>query len=681
MRLGTLVLLGTSLGAVLGNAIVAPFPGPGGNPVLDLMAYYDPAFHTATQVWYYATPGIATLLAGSLALSVWRVWLQPRERMARRGKLPAWPVSPSDPAPSVVVGELHHPTVPRESERPSWLVIPETGLYTGVLIVGAVGSGKTSACMYPFAQQLLSWQADQPGRRASALVLEVKGDFCHSVRGILEEAGRGDDYLEIGLDGSWQWNPLDDPLLDTYSLAYTVSSLINQLFGKSREPFWQQAYTNLVRWIIELHRLLPGGWVTLRDVYRCTIDAELFARKIGEARELAAQVCPVRISVASSDLFTHKESLEDWAWEPVPDGQTATCLLGPGLRDRLEELGVAYETGEAGGGGAGSEFREQVEAIERWYNHDWVALDAKLRTSIVEGISVFLSLFDQPQVAGVFCPPPPDQDASPSDAGHDTPAEDSGAVRPMPGLRRRLPPLAELIERGRVVALNMPAGANPALGRAIGVLLKNAWMQALLRRPAGAARQPGRYLRPAVFICDEYQAFATVGQDDPSGDEKAFALTRQCRCIPIVATQSISSLRSVLSGTEAWRTLVQTLRTRIFLSLSDESSARIASEMCGTVLKTQPSYTFTETTGRDRSSRSCRAAPEGARARSGRASRSASSGSPCSRRGSSRSSPTTRRSACPYDGVQGLPARRVYLKPYYLPREKGYWRLREEGRL
>ena len=51
-----------------------------------------------------------------------------------------------------------------------------------------------------------------------------------------------------------QWNPLDDPLLDSYSLAYGVASLINQRFGKSREPFWQQAYTNPVRWIIELYR-------------------------------------------------------------------------------------------------------------------------------------------------------------------------------------------------------------------------------------------------------------------------------------------------------------------------------------------------------------------------------------------------------------------------------------------
>ena len=160
----------------------APFPGMGGNPVLDLIAYHDPGFHTVIRVWYYVAPAVAVVLFGSLGLSVWRVWLEPRAGGGRRGTLPPWPASPEDDAPSLVIGELHHPVVPRESERPSWLVVPETGLYTGVLIVGAVGSGKTTACMYPFAQQLLSWQADRPARRASALVLEVKGDFCHDVR-------------------------------------------------------------------------------------------------------------------------------------------------------------------------------------------------------------------------------------------------------------------------------------------------------------------------------------------------------------------------------------------------------------------------------------------------------------------------------------------------------------------
>ena len=380
-----------------------------------------------------------------------------------------------------------------------------------------------------------------------------------------------------------------------------------------------------------LYRLLPGGWVTLQDVYRCTIDAEQFGRKIGEARELADRLCPVRAVIATKDLAAHKEPLEDWAWEPVAGTEKATCRLDPGLRNRLAELGVPFETEESEGG-AGSELREQVEAIERWYLNDWMALDPKLRTSIVEGISVFLSLFDQPQVASMFCPPPPDPDES-IHMYSAAPDEDPEAVRPMPDLRRRLPPLAELIEGGRVLALNMPAGANPALGR---------------------------YLRPSVFICDEYQAFATVGQDDPAGDEKAFALTRQCRCIPIVATQSISSLRSVLSGTEAWRTLLQTLRTRIFLSLSDESSARIASEMCGSVMKTQPSYTFTETTGR----------PEfsllSGRAGGGRGTIGASKSFRQAREPVFTPRDFTLlanyQAIClPYDGTKSLPARRVYL--------------------
>ena len=66
-------------------------------------------------------------------------------------------------------------------------------------------------------------------------------------------------------------------------------------------------------------------------------------------------------------------------------------------------------------------------------------------------------------------------------------------------------------------------------------------------------------------------AFATVGENDPGGDEKFFSLSRQARLVALVATQSISSLRSALPG-ESWRTLLQTFRTRIFLTLSDESS-------------------------------------------------------------------------------------------------------------
>ena len=193
-------------------------------------------------------------------------------------------------------------------------------------------------------------------------MLEVKGGFCHQARSILDDAGRGYEHLEIGLGGSWQWNPLDDPLFDSYSAAYGVASLINQLFGKNRERFWQQAYTNLVRWIIEVHTSsCRAAGSTLRDIYRCTVDADLLGRRIAEARELADRLRPRRAVISHEDMIAHPQALADWACERVPGTGNVGCRLDPELGLRLGELGVAYET-EAAGGGAGREVVEQVEA-------------------------------------------------------------------------------------------------------------------------------------------------------------------------------------------------------------------------------------------------------------------------------------------------------------------------------
>ena len=326
------------------------------------------------------------------------------------------------------------------------------------------------------------------------------------------------------------------------------------------------------------------------------------------------------------------------------------------------------------------EIRLRVEAVHRWYVHDWNTLDNKIRSSIVEGVSVFLSMFDLPSVARVFCPAAPEARRFHDPAGdaHDAPGTDTTplAATAMKGVD--LPPLDALIERGKVLALNMPAGTNPALARAVGVMLKNAWLQSLLRRPAAMMQaEPGRYVRPAVFICDEYQAFASVGEDDPSGDEKAFALTRQCRVIPIVATQSISSLRSVLGSSEAWRTLLQTLRTRIFLSLSDEASAEIASKLCGQVRKLKATYAINET------SRQSGINFLSAQAGGGRGSVGASKSFTDHREAVFQPRDFALLGNCqaiclPYDGVQSLPPRRVYLKPHYLP---AGWHAKRTGQL
>jgi hypothetical protein len=78
------------------------------------------------------------------------------------------------------------------------------------------------------------------------------------------------------------------------------------------------------------------------------------------------------------------------------------------VEHKLNALGVPYTT--HGSPDSNSQIdanrREQFEAIERWFHHEWMRIEQKLLTSIVEGISVFLSLFDDsPAVKRTFCPP------------------------------------------------------------------------------------------------------------------------------------------------------------------------------------------------------------------------------------------------------------------------------------
>ena len=638
------------------------WPLPGEAPALDLVAHHDPGLLAALQAWHYAGPAAAALIVGSAALSLFEVW-GPRLRSGSgAGGLPRRP-RPGRDGPLFVLGEQHHPVEARPSEQPGWLSIPAKGLYTGVFVAGAVGSGKTAGVMLPLARQVLSWQARDAELRAGGLVLEVKGDFCHQVREVLESCGRGGDYVEIGLglEKSRSWNPLDIPEMDSYSLASQVISLKSQLFGKGKEPFWDQAATQLVRWIIELHRLPPrDGWVTLRDVYHYATNPVRFGEAIDAAMEATDPSNAVeRVVVAAGDLVA-LPGAEDWDWRDEGDGRISARRTAE--RDRaLQSSGVECELREAAAVPAGA--GERARELHGWFGSHWTGLDGKLRTSISEGIASFLGQFVDPDVARVFCPPAP---------GKNLPA---GAPRPLPAMRAA-------IEAGTVLALNMPANAAPQLSRFAGTMLKTAWLRAALGRPADMARERGggKAWRPALFLCDEYQMFATLGQDDPQGDEKSFALTRQARVIPVVATQSISSLASATHGGEGWRTLLQCFRTRVFLALSDASSAKQASEICGQVERMKESHSLSESAQRGGVSML------GGTLTGGRGGVGASTS--WQKRWEALFHPhdfqeldSFQAIVVPFDGATAARARRVYLKPAFLPEDLPYWTALERGLL
>jgi type IV secretory system conjugative DNA transfer VirD4/TraG family protein len=563
------------LAMATGSFLSMSTPFPAHQVFLQVIAVRAPraftSFRCIYQVSLFTTPYMIYL--GMLsALYVGTLKFRPGTKLR---PLPGYPDPRKRKELFVVLGEVHHARRPGPSEFPRWLIIPERGLFTGMAILGAVGSGKSSCCMFPYAEQILSFEAHDPAKRIGGIVLEVKGDFCGKIRQILEHHGRGEDYVEIGLDSDFRYNPLQNNL-DAYALAFSIASLLNNLFGRGKEPFWQQAYTNLVKFIILLHKV-AYNYVTLFNVYECAISPPLLEARIREAEEILGRP---HVAVTPQVFSKHVADLAGLGFRHLPGESRYVAAATPELRELLREKRVSHEQRTIlDPDCCDADKVSQLEAVKRWFNEDWKRIEPKLRTSIVEGISVFLSLFDDnPKVKRVFCPPRECYDPEKNDAKqHGTP----------------LPSFSWLIEHGKVCALNFPVGMNPGLAKAIGVMMKLDFERAVLNRVPEIEAHPGRYFRQVLFLCDEYQHFATVGENDPTGDEKFLSLSRQPKCIPIIATQSLSSLRSALPG-ESWRTLLQTFRTKIFLTLSDDFSARIASELCGREDRLKVSYNLSE---------------------------------------------------------------------------------------
>lgn len=379
------------------------------------------AFEFTYATLWFTTPFVVLSVLGSLVYI-----FATRTQRGTFKPLPPYPPPASRAALFLVLGEQHLQRVPERAPAPRWLTLPERGLYTGIAIVGAIGTGKTTGCMYPYAEQLLTYRAGDPERKLAALILEVKGDFCHQIRDMLARHGRADDYVEVGLDSSWCYNPLHNDL-EAYALAYGIASLLTNLYGRGKEPFWQQAYTNLVKFVILLFKTLDD-YVTLFQVYEACIKPDVLRTRIAEGE---TRFAAVRREVAvSASTYVAYPTLRAW---PFTEGESTGLLLAPWQEDLASHLvqhNVAHDVRGAEASPQEILKAEQFAAVKRWFEHDWMRIEPKLRTSIVEGISVFLSLFDDnPAVKRAFCPPKACYDAEENADGR---------------YGRPLPPLGEL---------------------------------------------------------------------------------------------------------------------------------------------------------------------------------------------------------------------------------------------
>lgn len=144
-------LLSISLGVLCGVVAFAKLPFPAENALLQMIALERPGIFSAVcwayQLILFSTPilGWSVLFSGAYIFTF-------RPAATRTsGSLPPYPHPLTREDLYLVLGEVHNPKRREPVLSPQWLAIPERGMYTGIAVFGAIGSGKTSCCMYPYA--------------------------------------------------------------------------------------------------------------------------------------------------------------------------------------------------------------------------------------------------------------------------------------------------------------------------------------------------------------------------------------------------------------------------------------------------------------------------------------------------------------------------------------------------
>ena len=454
--------------------------------------------------------------------------------------LPHWPYSRE--GFTVILGELQDrdgarvPNPRSPNLKPRWLTLPELALYTGVLVTGGVGSGKTSAVAYPVLRQLLGFRREVPIRRAdgsldrapwtfSGLVMDEKGDFTRAASEYAAEWGRQDDMIRIAPGGKWIWNVIYNPNLPAWAVAYQLGWILRN-FNKGavgNDPFWENAPKEL---FTDYLGLLDDaqGYYTLFDYLETLVD-----------------------DLRQNEL--HQEAMGRFADDP-------------------EKLG---------------EIERRWKSITKRRE----GMSVNLRGSLEACARAGIDMFRFAELRRTFCPTKEEY------FEHDPVAH---VLRPCANV---FTGFDQILDYGRIVGLEMPKQIYFDAAVFIQVALKSQWQDAVLRRETitadGTLMMPPRFAEkigycPTFMMADEAQQSATPR------DAEFKAVCRLKRASMWELTQSHGSIKGAFGATNQIHaaTYFQNSMTHIYLRQSDIDSMKLIQEECGKKLVQKTSLAVTE---------------------------------------------------------------------------------------
>jgi len=140
----------------------------------------------------------------------------------------------------------------------------------------------------------------------------------------------------------------------------------------------------------------------------------------------------------------------------------------------------------------------------------------------------------------------------------------------------------EVIDYKKIVVLNMNIAKNKNLSKVIAAYLKLDFQDEVLQRIEN------NDIHTTAFICDEYHEYATAS------DSNFFALSREAKCINIIATQSYTSILNTLKNEYSTKVIIQNLINKIWFRTDDMFTIEEAQKQIGKEDKVKISKNISE---------------------------------------------------------------------------------------
>lgn len=408
-------------------------------------------------------------------------------------------------------------------ELPSWVHYRGKQIFGGLIVFGQKGSGKTSL-LQRIIEDTLKFRPSDPSHKPALMALDPKGDLSSFIVRLAGETGRSDDVVRLAIGGETKWNPFghlrpDTPARQIRQAGYFLRCAMPR--GGGDNAYWEDNATNLLSYAMQL--LAYAG-----EVVSFATLAELVIRLKGSTKG------------EGSD----------------GDGEDEEEVYRRALYDRARaNLSALADAGEV---------LEELENVRNYFEEEFVFLDPKPRSIVVNTATNFLRKFEGAEYRRTFC------------ASADDPAAFGGFER--------------LVDEGRIFVLDIRAVEDGQVTAALCCLAKLFCQAAILTRD----RRTPEMERVVVNVLDEYQQYVTVGGRGNQGDPEYLETSRSFLAVDVAATQQLSSLQDAVGGKDAAQRVAGSFNSLVLFRHNDAALTQYAGHLVGRREQQERSYNVSE---------------------------------------------------------------------------------------